>query len=118
MRQISIKNLYKNLSKEFEDLPFEVTKHGKTVAYVSKSLDNVLNGLDKKGEKTATEVKSLDNVLKGLDKKGSDCVHKPKTTITPINSIIEKFQKNDRGWRDKYKNAYTKEQQVNKVKSK
>ena len=43
MRQVTITNLYKNLSAELSNLPFEITKDGKPVASVlvpsAKSLE-------------------------------------------------------------------------------
>jgi len=45
MRRVTITNLYRNLSAELSDLPFEITKDGKDVAVVlvpsSKSLESV-----------------------------------------------------------------------------
>lgn len=43
MRQVNIKELKKNLSRELQDLPFEITKFGRVVGVVSEKgshLDN------------------------------------------------------------------------------
>ena len=47
MRKVSIKNLYKDLSKHLYNLPFEITNRGKHMAYVVEGLDNIPKGLDK-----------------------------------------------------------------------
>ena len=36
IRQVSIRELNRNISKQFSDLPFEVTKNGKIIARVDK----------------------------------------------------------------------------------
>lgn len=44
VREVSIKNLYKRVSKEILDLPFAVTKNGKVIGYMVESLDQPLRG--------------------------------------------------------------------------
>ena len=41
MREVSITRLYRNLSAELMDLPFSITKGGKRVADVTKSLETL-----------------------------------------------------------------------------
>ena len=36
IRKVSIRELNRNISKQFSDLPFEVTKNGKVIARVEK----------------------------------------------------------------------------------
>ena len=57
MRKVSIKQLYKRLSKELDDLPFAIIKRGQVVA--------VVQGLD---IEQSLEKKGLYNTSKGLDK--------------------------------------------------
>ena len=57
MRQVSIKNLYKRVSKEILDLPFAVTKNGKVIGYMIESLDQTLRGTEPYPKK------GLDNVI-------------------------------------------------------
>ena len=40
MRKINIKELKKNLSRELQDLPFEITKYGQVVAVMYKGSHN------------------------------------------------------------------------------
>ena len=71
MRRVTIKALYRDLSKEMADLPFEITKGGKHLGYVIESLD-------KPGMETDTPNKSLDQKPKSLDteENGLDLVGK------------------------------------------
>ncbi len=41
MRKLNLKALRTNLGKELANLPIEVLKNGKTVAYIVKSLDDL-----------------------------------------------------------------------------
>lgn len=74
MRQVTIKALYRNLSKEMADLPFEVTKNGEHLACVVEqciyvddvqSLDKVPK-IEGKNHYTGHEVRKMDI---GLDQK-------------------------------------------------
>ena len=46
MRTITIKQLYKSLSKELGDLPFQITKNGEVVAIVSRPKGNMSRPID------------------------------------------------------------------------
>jgi len=80
MRRVTIKALYRNLSKEMADLPFEVTRLGECVGFMVASLDQSgesLDNLHPKVEKTIPKSgESLDagecvlNFFKPMPKKG------------------------------------------------
>ena len=65
MRQVSIKDLYKNLSREVLDLPFEVTRKGVRVGFVVSGLDCTYPGLDN-NEKQATGLDTESSLKKSL----------------------------------------------------
>lgn len=63
MRQVTLKNIRANLTKELKDLPFEITKNGQVVAIVSgKRLKNPVKNLDNKEIKDIEEnITTYDN---------------------------------------------------------
>jgi len=78
MRQVSIKQLYGNLSKELQDLPFEVTRNGVIIGTMLGP-----GGLDNKAENTESAIISLDNESKESDS-GLDPVKKAKIGLDKI----------------------------------
>ena len=68
MRKVSIKSLYKNLSKEMSDLPFEVTNRGKRIAFVVSGLDCTYPGLDNAVNQEIGLDKKVDAAKDGIDK--------------------------------------------------
>lgn len=62
MRQVTIENLKKHLSKEIIDLPLEVTKRGKTIAYIVRTLDRTEEAKDAKDA-----ILKLEQFIRGKD---------------------------------------------------
>ena len=59
-RHITIKQLYKTLSKELIDLPFSITKNGEVVAIVSRPKGNMSRPIDDKASKPDVLSRPLD----------------------------------------------------------
>ena len=59
MRKVSIKQLYKSLSKELDDLPFTIIRRGVPIAVVG-GLDNV-KGLDQKPIRRVVKSRPVEN---------------------------------------------------------
>ena len=75
MKQIPLRDLYKNLGKHLEELPFEITNHNKVVAVVSKSQTTVLPGevlVDggKSTERLVSKMPAKKSVVNGVCKHG------------------------------------------------
>jgi len=115
MRKVSIKQLYRSLSKELGDLPFVVTRGGIIVALVElpgKGLDIKPTGLDNNQENCINQPKvtpeGLDKQEKGLDiDSGTD---KPKNPIKTKRDAKKKIIELVPGWTG----GYSKEQQTRK----
>ena len=59
MRKVTIKQLYKDLSKELADLPFTITRRGVPIAVVG-GLDDT-KGLDQKPVKRVAKSRPIEN---------------------------------------------------------
>jgi len=86
MREVAIKNLYRNLSKELYDIPFAITKDGVIVGYVvkeclDKPIEISLSGLDKKAKGLDKPAKTINSGLDNIKKESNGLDHRSKWKI-------------------------------------
>jgi len=84
MRQVNIKELKKNLSRELQDLPFEITKFGRVVGVVCEKGDHFNS---EKIEITSKEEKKGSHLVKDVKEKLTEIIKKKKR-CTPIEATI------------------------------
>ena len=80
MRQVNLRQLRTNLTKELDDLPVEIVSRGETVGFIVKQLDNVkhpepkmLNILPVRAD---PPVRDLSKSAQASGKMSSNCVGK------------------------------------------
>lgn len=102
MRQITLKNIRATLTKELNNLPFEITKNGKVIAIVSeKGLNSPEKGLNN-NPKPSPNHTIQENPVEVAKSQVADIVEKkvicaqPKATIptgvVKINSYSKEYQ--------------------------
>ena len=88
MREISIKALYKSLSKEIQDLPFAVTKKGEKVAIVSGLDKEAESGLDQKVNKPpGIMVLGLDEIIDDIEKTSKILKMSPSEYLVNLHAM-------------------------------
>ena len=86
MRQVNIKELKKNLSRELNDLPLEITKFGRVIGVICEKGSHLDDEKTEKGSYKLTGkgshlTKTINEKLTEIIKK-KKVINKPKTTIT------------------------------------
>ena len=92
MRQINIKELKKNLSRELQDLPFEITKFGRVVGVVSEKgshLEKVVTTPKKKKKGSHNVAEKVAAVMvKDLLRNGT-YIHPEETPwVNPLSNTV------------------------------
>ena len=77
MRQVNIKELKKNLSRELQDLPFEITKFGRVVGVVCEKGNHFDS---EKIEITSKEEKKGSHLMKDVKEKLTEITKKKKSS--------------------------------------
>lgn len=85
MRRVTIRELYRGLSKEMRDLPFEVVRNGEVVGVMVEGLDAAVKGLD-------NQAKGLDNPDKSLDKVVKEAVPRLDSLDNGVRSYSKEKQ--------------------------
>ena len=85
MRQITLKNIRASLTKELNNLPFEITKNGKVIAMVCENgLNTLEKGLNSNPKSSPNHVID-ENPVEAAKVKLVDIVNK-KTEVKPFES--------------------------------
>ena len=95
-RHITIKQLYKTLSKELTDLPFSITKNGEVIAIVSRPKGNMSRPIDDKASRPDVLSRPLDaQKSRPADKVRQDTIPKLKEQMAAMQD--------DQAWRSQVK---------------
>ena len=86
MREVSIKSLYRGLSREVLELPFAITRSGRVIGYVVESLDQKpekAQSLDQEPKK------GLDQPQKGLDLESKTDKGLDRSFFRPFSKAVQ-----------------------------